>query len=171
VPVKALKWLIQYGLPWSYWREHLGWSEKEQRLVFTVGNPLQFSIGRYLGEDADKSKKKWYVYGECHKHVEVLGTGDPIVLVEDLISQHKVAQHTTALCLYGTKISDATMYYLCNEKRPVVLWLDADQRDHIHQRAFNLQTIIGAPVKTIITEKDPKAVAAHDIQSFLDMIK
>jgi len=43
------KWLLQYGLPLSYWQKHCGYSEKENRLVFTVGTPTRFSIGRLLG--------------------------------------------------------------------------------------------------------------------------
>lgn len=165
VPVKAFKWLLQFGLSYAYWRTQIGWSAQHQRLVFAVGDPLQFSIGRYFGDD--ENNRKWHVWGDYHKHVEVVGKGNTIVLVEDVISQHKVGQHTESLCLYGTKISDATMYYLCQQKRPVILWLDSDQKEHLFKRALNLQSIIGAPVTTITTDRDPKMVSNEDIKEFL----
>ena len=166
VPVKAFKWLLQYGLSYRYWREMIGWSEEHQRLVFLVGDPLQFSIGRSFDEE-NKAKPKWRVWGDCHKHVEAVGTGSNIVLVEDIISQHKVAQFTTSVALYGTKISPALMYYLAHERKPVVLWLDSDQKEHIFKRALNLQSIIGVPVTTITTDRDPKLVSNEDIQELL----
>src|SRR5574343_981933 len=49
VPARAWQWVVQYGLPISYWSPFTGYSEAEERLVFRVGNPLQFSIGRYVG--------------------------------------------------------------------------------------------------------------------------
>ena len=164
VPVKAFKWLLQYGLSYRYWRDMIGWSEHHQRLVFLVGDPLQFSIGRAFSEDENKTKPKWRVWGDCHKHVEAVGTGGNIVLVEDIISQHKVAQFTTAVALYGTKISPALMYYLHQEHRPVVLWLDSDQKEKIYRRAINLQSMLGVPVTTIITDKDPKLISNDEVR-------
>src|SRR5438046_1689829 len=37
VPATAWKWLLQYGLSYRYWLPFVGWSEKDSRLVFTIG--------------------------------------------------------------------------------------------------------------------------------------
>ena len=163
VPANALKWLLQYGLPWSYWKESIGYSPKECRLVFSVrsGNsqeaPLAFSIGRYVGP-ADPNVRKWFVWGDCHKHAEVLGDGKCIVLVEDLISAHKLGQVTQAIPLFGTKIHPCHYYHIINENKPVVLWLDKDQELNVKRQAWQLESVINRPVKVIITEQDPKGL-------------
>jgi len=205
VPASALKWLLQYGLPWSYWKDSLGYSPKEERLVFSVGQPLAFSIGRYVGNEAtaanrstplqsagrvvvhgikaDKSSndnqgdpsrtreesgkpvRKWFVWGDCHKHTEALGSGEYIVLVEDLISAHKVAtsQAAVAVPLFGTKVHPCHYYYLINSDKPVVLWLDKDQELNVKKQAWQLESVINRPVKVVITEQDPKKLSYEDI--------
>ena len=207
VPASALKWLLQYGLPWSYWKDSLGYSPKEERLVFSVGQPLAFSIGRFVGNEAtaanrstplqstgrvvvhgikaDKSSndnqgdpsrtreesgkpvRKWFVWGDCHKHTEALGSGECIVLVEDLISAHKIGQVTTSIPLFGTKIHPCHYYYLINSDKPVVLWLDKDQELNVKKQAWQLESVINRPVKVVITEQDPKKISYEEIKNIL----
>lgn len=201
VPAAALKWLLQYGLPWSYWKESLGYSPKEGRLVFDVGNPLDFSIGRYIEEldqggalrrggelpvlgtkgqessykspsstpNQDKPVRKWFVWGDCHKHTEVVGAerDGPIVLVEDLISAHKVGQVTTAVPLFGTKLYPCHIHTLINKNKPVVLWLDKDQELNVKKQAWQLESVINRPVKVVITDKDPKELSFESIKDIL----
>lgn len=207
VPASALKWLLQYGLPWSYWKDSLGYSPKEERLVFSVGQPLAFSIGRYVGNEAtaanrstplqsagrvivhgiktDKSSndnqgdpsrtreesgkpvRKWFVWGDCHKHCHVVGSGGNVVLVEDLISAHKIGQVTTSIPLFGTKIHPCHYYYLINENKPVVLWLDKDQELNVKKQAWQLESVINRPVKVVITEQDPKKLSFETIKEVI----
>lgn len=209
VPADALKWLLQYGLPWSYWKETIGFSPQERRLVFDVGNPLQFSIGRYIeqsngfsgnqtfrqerrvhvdgtpgsdgsrrdedssslrlraaGEGPSNKVRKWFVWGDSHKHCEVVGQGTSIVLVEDLISAHKVAQAgACAVPLFGTKIHPCHLYYLINERMPIVLWLDKDQELNVKKQAWQLESVINRQVKVVTTNKDPKELSFEDIRN------
>ena len=166
IPTRAWEWLLQYGLPYSYWKAHCGYSPKEERLVFCVGEPLQFSIGRYVGTSGDKPKK-WYVWGDCHKHCEVIGTGEKVILVEDLISAHKVAQVTQAIPLFGTKIHKPHLYYLLNTDQDIILWLDKDQEFNSRKTAIRLQSLINKEVKVITTDKDPKCLSLDKIQTTL----
>jgi hypothetical protein len=174
VPARALTWLLQYGLPWSYWEPLTGYSPKEERLVFLVGTPTKFSIGRWIGTTTDKATapRKWYVWGDSHKHVEVLrasngnGDGGVVCLVEDIVSAHKVAN--AGICsipLFGTKIFDDVLYYLLQTNQEVCLWLDKDQESQVRKQALRLESIINKPVKVIITEKDPKELNFEDIQT------
>lgn len=193
VPAEALKWLLQYGLPWSYWQKSLGYSPKEQRLVFSVGSPLAFSIGRYIQtpsevesrtgmaqSDADrgdhqyegygaknKPVRKWFVWGDSHKHAEPIGEGSAIVLVEDLISAHKVGTsgYATGLPLFGTKVHPCHLYYLINDNRPVVLWLDKDQELNVKKQAWQLESVINRPVKVVISDNDPKSLSYEEIKN------
>ena len=174
IPGKALKWLLQFGLHWDYWKESVSYSPHYERLVFEVrnGHNLVFSIGRYFGSNKDP---KWFVWGDCHKHCEVVNpTGllwrptderenRPIVLVEDLISAHKVGQVATCVPLFGTKVHPCHYYYLMQEQRPIVLWLDKDQEYNVKRLAMHIESIVGQPIQINTTKYDPKLLAFDDI--------
>lgn len=172
VPTVALQWLLQYGLPYSHWKDSIGYSPGWQRLVFEVQDEayLAFSIGRYFG---DKGKRKWYVWGDSHKHAHVLrGTNDdsksPIVLVEDLISANKVAAAGhTCIPLFGTNVHNPALYYLINENKPIVLWLDKDQQLNVKKQALWLQSVVNVPVKIVTTDLDPKVLSFKEINENL----
>ena len=141
IPARAWQWVLQYGLPYTYWQECAGYSEERgERFVFQVktGGNLAFSIGRLLSEEqrkdggsapyapnggdnylhgtspGERSKqiqhvrpRKWYVWGDSHRHCEVVGRqhdSRSIVLVEDIVSAHKVGQINEAIPLFGTQV-------------------------------------------------------------------
>lgn len=116
---------------------------------------------------------KWLSYGDCHRHAEVIGEtqGDssiPVVLVEDLISGHKVAASGyTSIPLFGTKVHPPVLYYLLNCSNPVVLWLDKDQEGNVKREAIRLQALINRPVALVTTDKDPKALSIEEIKKAL----
>lgn len=169
----AWKWLLQYGLPMSHWKEIVGYSPTQQRLIFQVGQPFQFSIGRYVGLPKPGAKK-WFVMGDCHKHCEVVtseatSSTSCAVLVEDLISAHKVAEAGyVAIPLFGTQVHNPVLYYLLNSDKPVVLWLDKDQEGNVKKTAIRLQSIINRPVSLVVTDKDPKCLSFETIQASLN---
>jgi hypothetical protein len=173
VPTTAWKWLLQYGLPYSYWKAHCGYSPKDQRLVFTVGTPLQFSIGRYVGEPTDGQRvpRKWHCYGDSHKYTEVVnrGASENVALVEDLISAHKIAAAGyTAVPLFGTRIHPCHLYYLRGVEGSITLWLDKDQEGLVKKQASWLQMMTGKPVKVLTTDKDPKTYSVEKIKELLN---
>lgn len=162
VPAEGIKWIIQYGLPWSYWKTYCGYSEEENRLIITAGDPVLFSQGRALGVD----KRKWKFYGDGHNHVQTFGREIPkdVILVEDIISAHKVGQHAPCIPLFGTHIHDNVVKELQALKRPVRLWLDADQYQLLPKKINKLQTLLRHPVRYIFTEKDPKECSMEQIK-------
>lgn len=171
IPNTGLQWLLQYGLPWSYWKDQIGYSPERGRLVFLVGNPLQFSIGRLVEEREGNhaSRRKWYVWGDSHKHAEVVGNGETVVLVEDLISAHKLA----ALCpvkavpLFGTQVHPCHLWFLMQEQKPIVLWLDKDQESRVYHQAAKLQTMTGCKTSVVITDQDPKCLNKEQLNAVL----
>ena len=172
IPRHALQWLLQWELPYSYWKENIGYSPKEERLIFRVGSPqLAFSIGRYLpvGEPTERPRK-WYVWGNPDRHCEVVGArpDGEIILVEDLISANKVGQVSECIPLFGTVVHNAVLYYLMNSNKPVKFWLDKDQESPVKKKAVQLQSLIDRPVDIIITDKDPKCLDLKKIQSILN---
>ena len=184
VPAAALRWLLQYGLPYTYWKDQIGFSPKEERLVFLVGKPLQFSIGRYVG-NAEVKPRKWYVWGDSHRHCEVVRPRDcevvvgntnsdtrprSVVLVEDLISAHKIAtsgSSVAAIPLFGVEIHKPHLYYLMQEADNVVMWLDQDQAGSIMRKAAHLQGLLNVPVSVVSSTKDPKELSFNEINERL----
>lgn len=176
VPTRGLQWLLQWGLPYSYWKPQIGYSPSEERLVFTIGTPLQFSIGRWVGDplalpSETKPPRKWYVWGDAHKHAELIGdvASSKVVLCEDILSAHKIASAGfLAIPLFGTNIHKAVLYFLINDVRPVVLWLDKDQQLNVKKKALGLEMLLDRGVQVVITEKDPKALGVNEIIGAID---
>ncbi len=168
IPPEAWKWLLQYGLGYQYWLPFTGYSEEDSRLILTVGTPIEFSIGRFIGEGS--SKRKWYCYGDSHRTAHMVGTPETsrcIVLVEDLISAHKVGQVTACIPLFGTNVFDAVIPVLRHYRLPVVMWLDKDQQDHARKRAARLASLTGCEVTYRFTNMDPKSLSFQEIKKVL----
>lgn len=171
IPAAGWKWLLQYGLSYSYWKPYCGYSPTHDRLVITFGTPTKFSIGRALSTEHKDgaAKRKWRTWGNVHKYVEILGDNskDPIVLVEDIISAHKVAQVNPCMCLFGTHVHDVAIKELLKAKRPVLIWLDADQYSLLAAKINRIQSLLNHPVRMIYTEKDPKEYTLDEIKGIL----
>lgn len=165
VPAEGWRWLLQYGLPHSYWKEITGYSPSENRLILTFGKPVRFSQGRAL----TVGDRKWKFYGDGHKYVQTLSEqlSDQIVLVEDLISAHKVAQVSSCLCLFGTHVHDLAIEELKRLNRPVVLWLDEDQYIYLPKKINRLKALTDLPVRYVSTRLDPKMLSVDHIKALL----
>jgi hypothetical protein len=167
VPAKAWKWLLQYGLPIKYWRPYVGYSESHSRLVLTCGDPVLFSIGRDL---TGESKAKWLAYGDTHKTAVSYGdvsSAKQVVLVEDLVSAHKVAQCSLVIPLFGTVVHPCHYKLLKYFGLPVVIWLDKDQEQYIPKKVAQLSIMTGLPCSNITTDKDPKELTQEYIKEKL----
>lgn len=166
VPGKAWQWLLQFGLGPKYWQPFVGWSESHSRLVFPQGD---FSIGRYFGEP-DKRKPKWRVWGDDKRKPLIFGdspTAPCVVLVEDLISAHKVGQVALAIPLFGTGVWDAVVPVLRHIGLPIVMWLDQDQEQHARKRATRVASLTGLPTRYVFTKDDPKKLGLDVIKQTL----
>jgi len=171
VPRVAWQWLLQYGLGWKYWQPFVGWSEKDSRLIFTFGNPIHSSIGRYIGDLPDR-QRKWYVWGNPKTQPEFVGDMESsriVVLTEDIISAHKVAQVTLATPLLGTSVHERLVPILRHLGLPIVMWLDKDQENLAVKRANALSIVTGLPVRFVFTDKDPKELSSDRIKKTLDI--
>lgn len=165
VPAEGWKWLLQYGLSYSYWKPFTGYTPAENRIILTVGQPIRFSQGRAL----TVGERKWKVYGSKRGYVDAFGEqlSGEVVLVEDLISAHKVGHVTPCIALFGTNIEDDVVKKLQDLKRPVALWLDDDQYTYLPKKINRLRTLLTHPVRYIRTTKDPKSYSIDEIKEIL----
>jgi len=172
VPARAARWLLQYGLPWSHWKEHCGYSETDERLIICVGEPLDFSLGRDMAvpNEGEKPRRKWHAYGNCHEKSHLYGPleSPSIICVEDVISAHKVAAAGyLTLPLFGTNVADCHLRTLLHLKLPIVMWLDKDQQGLSCRRGTRLSSLLGLSVRNINTDNDPKEIPIHNIKELL----
>lgn len=190
VPADGWKWLLQYGLPYSYWKPYTGYSPSTERLVLTHGTPVELSVGRFIGTPSSGGvlpqlregeigsppavPRKWRQWGDKLRSASILDPTDSgeaerlVVLVEDLVSAHKVrAAGFSCLPLFGTVLYPKALQVLRALKQPVVLWLDEDQYSLLPPKLNRLQTFLDLPVRFVKTEKDPKQYSLDEIKEIL----
>jgi hypothetical protein len=121
-----------------------------------------------LGEGPSKSK--WLSYGDCHKSPHIVCTpggydaGRSVVLVEDIVSAHKVGQIAPCIPLFGTKVFSSVIPCLRHLNLPIVFWLDKDQEGMMPKRAASLAMVTGLPCSYKVTNDDPKAQSLDKIR-------
>lgn len=206
VPAAGWRWLIQYGLPYSYWKPYTGYSPAEERLVITHGNPIETSLGRFIGgnggsgvrpvhegqasvpssvddagrwnkglahADAQGAPRRWKQWGDKLRSAYVLepekgDSAERLVLVEDIVSAHKVRQAGYyALPLFGTELYPKAIKAIQALNRPTSFWMDEDVWEYLPKKINRLQAFLEAPVGFVKTRKDPKEYALSEIQEIL----
>ena len=175
IPARAWQWLLQYGLSWSYWQKAgCGYSPSQERLIFCVGQPLDFALGRdcSVALPDSKPRAKWFSYGDCHRRAHVFGSYEDarcVVCVEDLISAHKVtAANNCCVPIFGTQVLDCHIKTLRYIGLPIVMWLDADQKAAAAKRGHRLSVLTGLPVRNVFTDNDPKLLSFKEISEVLN---
>jgi len=186
IPARAWQWLLQYGLSYRYWLPYCGYSEKDRRLIFTIGgtpgvlgveHSVAFSIGRYIPEPGEEgaAPRKWYVYGNPHRQAHLIlpeGSDNPrnkreekqVILVEDIVSAHKVGRYNACIPLFGSEPHDSVVSLIRHLDLPVLFWLDKDQMSGIQKKCVHMSGLTNQPVSYVFTEQDPKACSMELIQ-------
>jgi hypothetical protein len=97
-----------------------------------------------------------------------------MVLVEDLLSAHKIASVAPAMPLFGTTLHPCHFKALLGASMAllggiseVVLWLDYDQRGLTAKKAARINLITGLPVRVVHTRNDPKLLPIKEIYETL----
>lgn len=174
---EAMDWLHRY-FPDTRDFPQCFWSESTRYLIFPIFGteaphyPLLAWQARYLGDNPDHPK--WVGYGITEKVFHPIGMpSSTIVLVEDLISAHKVAgvghREHYAMPLFGSHIGLQRLANLKNYMGvdTIVIWLDEDKKEYSIKAAKEAQSI-GLQVRTIITERDPKDHTYEEINKLLE---
>lgn len=192
VPAMGWRWLLQYGLPYSYWKEFTGYSPATERLILTHGNPVEVSVGRFVGANPEdqgalqlwsggvgglqlrpsQPVPKWRMWGDRLRSATLLEPkerrSDEVILVEDIVSAHKVREAGyTAIPIFGSNIYPKVLSTLRPLKRPVALWLDGDLWGVLPPKLNRLQAFLNVPVRFIRTDKDPKEYDVEQIRATL----
>lgn len=96
------------------------------------------------------------------------GTGDTIVLTEDILSAIRVGRVTEAWSLMGTSMKAPVLARLTKDPRPVAVWLDPDDagRSGAAKIMRTLRTL-GIECRTIESARDPKLLSTQEITECL----
>jgi len=161
-PQRALDWVGQYNLTTNDLLNHNTlWSESQQRLIFPIfgENDLIAWQGRYFGREA---KVKWWGQGDLKNTYNILGKGDTLILVEDIISAIKLSRFTSVMPLYGNAIGIERFRRVAKLFKKVGIWLDPDMKTKslTEQRRGQL---CGLDVRVIFSDKDPKELTSLEI--------
>lgn len=136
---------------------------EQGKLVYWQARLVEGVGSKYINPVLDKSNL-----------VACYGSGDYIVLTEDILSAYRVGQAGCAWSLLGTKLSTPVLARLLKEGKPVLVWLDDDHGrvggNPGQQAAATIMrtlTNVGIECRNIVTRKDPKLLSRAEIKEVL----
>lgn len=162
LPQKAMKWLLSYGISREEIKEYnIQWSPQKEILVLL--NTAKYWQGRCFGN----SKIKYMSAGS--KPFTIYGSGDTIVLVEDVLSAIKIARLHNEFCalpLLGSTVSYDVEQGVLKEFKKVYVWLDRDKAINAIKirNKFKSKGVIS---KAIVTPLDPKEYNKGELLEWL----
>lgn len=170
IPDHVRQYLEKYSLtPLDISKNHIMWSEKEQRVIFPYFIGEEF-IG-WQGRDLTNTKKsKWYGKGRFKEAYYIMGNPfmPVVVVVEDIISAIRVGNqpNVCAMPLFGSIINTKQLLTLHNRYKKVLIWLDKDKE--MYSRSVSKKAReLGINCNSIVSELDPKDYNEDNITSFL----
>jgi hypothetical protein len=179
LPSVGVKWLSQYGITDKEMAvNRIGWSDDG----FTIGgrgnqDPIQYSPcmvfpifniqgtllmwqARYFG--MEKSYPKYITKGKPNEIIHVLGKGDRLVIVEDILSAIKVSRVTRSVPLWGSSPSLVFLNRLRVISDNLVIWLDPDKTVEA-ERLRRKVSLLFDEVSIVHSSSDPKAYGTKAI--------
>lgn len=155
---RSLEWLGRYGLDIeSALRAGFRWDSYWEQLLM----PLYDNNGKLCCIQAKNfnpqraSKAKYYNVGDKSNSTTTYGTGERLVLTEDIVSAIKVGRSYLAMPLLGTHISRTRLAQLKAKASSLVVWLDEDKWREAREIA-DAANLIGLSATTLLTPLDPK---------------
>ena len=162
----CVSFLVKRGVTPSMFPENvLGWSTEARRLMFDYQGIL-------LGRDISASPQiKWVDYSHNPEAVWHVGDSARVVLVEDVLSAHKVAYCTGwgSIAVRGTRLSNAILLRLLKAEQ-VVLMPDGDTAGWMAARAWS-RDLRGLGIKAreihLGRDLDPKNLQSRELRAMI----
>lgn len=159
IPRKAKGWLDKYDLTVKE-QSLFKWNAEKEMLVYQTNN---FWTGRTFSDDPDVPRYK----SSGMKPYEVLGIGNTLILVEDIISGLKVSRHSACCVLFGSSIpKDILLNYSCKYSE-IVVWLDCDKAKGSIKLSKEIRDW-GVKSRSIVTPLDPKEYNDYQLIKYLE---
>ena len=183
LPTLGINWIKQWGITNKEIAvNRIGWSEDGFTLgghgnqtpiqyapcmvfpIFSIQGTLLMWQARYFG--TEKSYPKYITKGKPNEIIHVLGKGDSLVIVEDLLSAIKVARVTRCLPLWGSSPSMVFLNRLRHITDHLVIWLDPDKTYEAEKLRKRVSVLIDR-VTIIHSQADPKVYDEDEIREKL----
>ena len=152
---------------WDLWDQGLMYDLKDKRAVFPIfiNNVLIDAVGRALAG----AEPKWLRYtGKANYFIA--GTGETVVVVEDVISAITVAKlGFTGMAILGTSLSVAHMEQLGNYSQ-VIVALDPDAAHKTLRFRQEIEAWTGATTIALRLDDDIKYRVESDIQKLMEFL-
>lgn len=170
-PLQARVWLYKAGL-FKTDIAQLGayFHEASGRVILPVleQGKLVYWQGRNVGLSGHGAPK--YINPQVDRKTLCprYGSGEVIVLTEDILSAYRVGQVSEGWSLMGTKLHTPTLVRLIKEGKPVMVWLDNDPAwnnpgQHAAAVIMRSLTNVGLKCYNILTDRDPKLHSRAEI--------
>lgn len=165
-PLVARVWLYKAGLGNdTITRLGFYWHQPTQRVVMPVFAGGSMVYWQARGFDPKLPK---YINPPIDKPVFKQGSGDVLVLCEDMLSTVRVGEVTSAWCAMGTSLTDAVLADILAVGKPVRVWLDPDGAGVRGRRKYvPMLRAFGIEASAIRSDKDPKYYSKEEIGKFL----
>ena len=170
-------WLKKYGIMESEVKDCL-WSDSKQWLIFPIYSQaarreLQKNyLIAWQARNFNKirPKPKYVTHGPISDIVHIIGSGDTIVLVEDILSAIKVGRSpgVAAMPLWGSTIALKTLTRLVGRFKQLGIWLDMDKAQESLKSKLRASQLRFDKVFSILTPLDPKEYSDINIKNYLD---
>ena len=162
----SLAWLKKYGITDAEIRQHkMLWSPRKELLIFPIfiDGQMQMWQGRYFGSNPEYPKYNTQGFPKGGGVYYIVGTGERLVLVEDVLSAIKVGRQIAAMPLFTNNLNSRQAIHLSRYFDHVAIWLDPNMREHSLKLQKRLQLFFKS-VRVIYSDYDPKAHSDGDIR-------
>ena len=179
LPGHALVWLGKAGVSERLWKPFVHFSPRLNRVCLELMWCSELDAVCTRDTSAKRPKPKYivqYKYGFTSpiwmRARQCLPQSVNLVIVEDALSAVRVSDATDSacMCILGTHTSDAILHRLMQvQPRAVTVWLDGDHAGSEGSlKLRRLISLLGVPVRTVRTKKDPKLYTNNEIRTFLE---
>lgn len=169
--VKSWTWLKKYGILNEETKDFL-WSDIEQWLIYPIYDSekrlLAWQARNFQNPILGKKFRKYFTYGPISDIMCIIGSNEPIVIVEDMLSAIKVGRQFSAIPMFGSNVPLKTLVRLKDRFKLLRIWLDKDKTKEGMDTMQRAQQLGFPSVDVIMTELDPKKYDNAQIQRIVE---
>ena len=163
IGVKGWTWLKKYGIMDAETKDFL-WSDSREWLIMPVYD-ADHNLLAWQARTFKEGDRKYMTFGPVSDVLNIIGSNNPIIIVEDLLSAIKVGRQFAAVPLYGSNIPLKTITRLATQFKTMGVWLDMDKSRESLKSQLRASQVFGlGQVRSIFTEKDPKEYSDEEIR-------
>lgn len=166
IGVKGWTWLKKYGIMDAEAREFL-WSDSKEWLIMPVYD-ADHNLLAWQARSFKDGDRKYFTFGPVSDILNIIGSNEPVVIVEDMLSAIKVGRQFASIPLFGSNIPLKLLTKLKAAFKQVGIWLDKDKAQESLRSRLRASQLFGLDnVQSIVTDKDPKEYSNDEIQKFV----